>query len=147
MNNSQAINEQSDSLITLLTDQCADLERLLLLAREETVAAELGNFGTLLNISSERAEIGKRLETFQRQIAELRGFLGKTEENPQQNEVTKRAVELASLTLEQDQKTLLLLSAVREKAGEDLKKLDSGNRNTNIYLREQQKGLALNGNF
>lgn len=147
MNQTQAISEQSDSLISLLTDQCADLERLLALAREETTAAELGNFGTLLNISSERAEIGKRLETFQRQIAELRGFLGKNEDNPQQEEVTKRAVELAGLTLEQDQKTLLHLSAMREKTGEDLKKLDSGNRNTNIYLREQQKGLALNGNF
>ena len=147
MNQTQAISEQSDSLIGLLTDQCADLERLLALAREETTAAELGNFGTLLNISSERAEIGKRLETFQRQIAELRGFLGKNEDNPQHEEVTKRAVELAGLTLEQDQKTLLLLSTMREKTGEDLKKLDSGNRNTNIYLREQQKGLALNGNF
>lgn len=147
MNQTHAISEQSDSLIGLLTDQCADLERLLALAREETVAAELGNFGTLLNISSERAEIGKRLETFQRQIAELRGFLGKNEDNPKQEEVTKRAVELASLTLEQDQKTLLLLTTMREQVGEDLKKLETGNRNANIYLREQQKGLALNGNF
>jgi flagellar biosynthesis/type III secretory pathway chaperone len=147
MNHSQAINTQSDSLITLLTDQCADLERLLTLARQETVAAELGNFGTLLNISSERAEIGKRLETFQRQIAELRGFLGKNEDNPQQREVTERAVELASLTLEQDQKTLLLLNGIREQTGDDLRKLETGNRNTGIYLREQQKGLALNGNF
>jgi flagellar biosynthesis/type III secretory pathway chaperone len=147
MNHFQAINTQSDSLITLLTDQCADLERLLTLARQETVAAELGNFGTLLNISSERAEIGKRLETFQRQIAELRGFLGKNEDNPQQREVTERAVELASLTLEQDQKTLLLLNGIREQTGDDLRKLETGNRNTGIYLREQQKGLALNGNF
>lgn len=147
MTQNQAIPEQSDSLIGLLTDQCADLERLLSLAREETVAAELGNFGTLLNISNERAEIGKRLETFQRQIAELRGFLGKSEENPQQQEITKRTVELASLTLEQDQKTLVLLTATREEASEGLKKLDSGNRNTNIYLREQQKGLAINGSY
>jgi hypothetical protein len=147
MNQTQAISGQSDSLIGLLTDQCADLERLLSLAREETTAAELGNFGTLLNISSERAEIGKRLETFQRQIAELRGFLGKNEENPQQQEITQRTVELASLTLEQDQKTMLLLTAVREKTGDDLKKLETGNRGTNVYLREQQKGLALNGNF
>lgn len=147
MNQTQAISEQSDSLIGLLTDQCADLERLLALAREETTAAELGNFGTLLNISSERAEIGKRLETFQRQIAELRSFLGKNEDNPQQQEITKRTVELASLTLEQDQKTMLLLCAVREKTGDDLTKLETGNRNTNVYLREQQKGLALNGNF
>lgn len=147
MTQNKAVSEQSDSLIGLLIDQCADLERLLSLAREETVAAELGNFGTLLNISNERAEIGKRLETFQRQIAELRGFLGKSEENPQQQEITKRAVELASLTLEQDQKTLLLLTAAREEASEGLKKLESGNRNTNFYLREQQKGLALNGKF
>lgn len=147
MTQNQAIPEQSDSLIGLLTDQCVDLERLLSLAREETVAAELGNFGTLLNISNERAEIGKRLETFQRQIAELRGFLGKSEENPQQQEITKRTVELASLTLEQDQKTLVLLTATREEAREGLKKLDSGNRNTNVYLREQQKGLAISGNY
>jgi hypothetical protein len=147
MNQTQAISGQSDSLIGLLTDQCADLERLLALAREETTAAESGSFGTLLNISSERAEIGKRLETFQRQIAELRGFLGKNEDNPQQHEITKRTVELAGLTLEQDQKTMLLLSAVREKTGDDLNKLETGNRNTNVYLREQQKGLALNGKF
>jgi hypothetical protein len=147
MTQHQAISTKSDSLISLLSDQCADLERLLALAREETVAAELGNFGTLLNISSERAEIGKRLETFQRQISELRGFLGKNEENPQQEEITKRAVELASLTLEQDQKTLLLLNAVRNQASDGLKKLETGNRNTGIYLREQQKGLALDGKF
>ena len=101
----------------------------------------------MLNISNERAEIGKRLETFQRQIAELRGFLGKPEDNPQQKEITKRAVELASLTLEQDQKTLVLLTATRNEASEGLRKLDSGTRNTNIYLREQQKGLAINGSY
>lgn len=147
MNNSQVINEQSDSLITLLTDQCADLERLLLLAREETIAAESGNFGTLLNISSERAEIGKRLETFQHQIAELRGFLDKNDDCSQQQKISQRAVELASLTLEQDQKTLLLLNGIREQASDDLRKLDAGSRNTNVYLREQQKGLALDGNY
>ena len=36
----QEITKNSDSLIELLTAQCADLEKLLTLAREETLAAE-----------------------------------------------------------------------------------------------------------
>lgn len=148
MQNPSNITQESDSIINLLAAQCVDLERLLLLAREETIAAELGNFGTILNITSERAAIGKRLETFHQQIAELRGFLGKSAETYHKyNETSSRVAELANQTLAQDQQTKLFLTAICENTTQELKKLETGNRGTNIYLREQKKGLAYNGNF
>ena len=141
MNTPSNITQESDSIINLLAAQCADLEKLLLLARQETVAAELGNFGTILNITSERAEISKRLETFQQQIAELRGFLGKSVDTSNKyNETSNRVAELANQTLMQDQQTRLFLTAMCEKSSEELKKLETVNRGTNIYLREQKKG-------
>lgn len=143
MNNSAKIADASDSLIDLLTAQCSDLEKLFSLAREENKAAELGLFGLVLNITSERSEISKRLETFHQQIAELRGFLGKSNEKTQKyNNVSDRVVELANMTLVKDQETRLLLTTSRDKSNEELRKIEFGNRGTNVYLREQKKGLA-----
>ena len=45
---SESIKENSDSLIDLLTDQCVELETLLSLAREETLAAKSGDFGAIM---------------------------------------------------------------------------------------------------
>ena len=89
------------------------------------------------------SEISKRLETFHQQIAELRGFLGKSDEKTQKyNNVTDRVVELANMTLVKDQETRLLLTTSRDKSNEELRKIEFGNRGTNVYLREQKKGLA-----
>ena len=143
----EEITNKSDSLIDLLTAQCADLENLLTLAREETLAAEQGNFLGILDIVSDRERIGKRLETFHRQIAELRTGLGENNETFRRNEITKRVVEIANLTIAQDKKTQLLLQTSREKAAEELNNIEKSYRGNNAYLREQKKGLAYDKSF
>jgi hypothetical protein len=141
------ILNNSDSLIELLGAQCSDLEKLLALAREETEAAQEGRFLKIWDIVSERAAVGKRLETFQHQIAELRGHLESKGENVSQYDITNRVVELANQTLIQDQKTRLLLTEAREEAVDGLKQLGRSHTGTNAYLRETTKGLAYNRNF
>ena len=147
MNNTEILNDNSDSLIGLLTSQCADLEKLLSLAREETQAAQQGKFFKFLDIVSERAEITKKLETFQQQISELRGCLDSTNENAVQRNAVNRVVELANLSIVQDNLTKRLLTASREETAESLKNVEKAHHGTNAYLREEKKGLAYNRNF
>lgn len=144
---SNKLAKNSDSLIELLAAQCADLEKLLGLAREETRAAREGKFLEILDIVSERAAIGRRLETFQHQIAELRGCLVSNAESAGHREAAARVMELANLTLAEDQKTRLLLTDAREQAATDLKNLEKSQHGTNAYLRENTKGLAYNRKF
>ena len=143
MNNSENIVKKSDSLIELLTAQCADLEKLLSLARRETLAAERGNFEDILNIVSERSAISRRLETFGQQISELREHLGATAAAT----LTDRIIEVANLTLMQDRETKLLLTAARESAANELTNLERHSRGANAYLREETRGLAYDQSF
>jgi len=135
---SESIKENSDSLIDLLTDQCVELENLLSLAREETLAAQSGNFGAIMGFVSEREKIGKKLETFQRQISELRGCL---DTNLPKN-ISAHIVEITNMTLAQDRKTTRLLNASREEAKDQLNDLALSEKNTNAYTQERRKGLA-----
>ncbi|MFM9904730.1 MAG: hypothetical protein ACKVQJ_09190 [Pyrinomonadaceae bacterium] len=141
------IVNNSDSLIELLGAQCSDLEKLLALAREETEAAQEGRFLKIWDIVSERAAIGKRLETFQHRISELRSHLESKGENVNQYDITNRVIELANQTLMEDQKTRLLLTETREEAAVGLKQLSKVSAGTNAYLRETTKGLAYNQSF
>jgi hypothetical protein len=147
MKDSDNLKDNSNSLIGLLTAQCADLEKLLRLAREETLAAQQGKFFKILDIVSERAEITQKLETFQQQISELRGCLNSTNQNDVQKNAVNRVIELSNLTIAQDNQTKLLLSASREEAAESLKSLEKSQHNTNAYLREEKKGLAYSRDF
>ena len=104
MTTSDKVKDNSESLIELLGAQCSDLEQLLALARQETAAAQEGKFLKIWDIVSERAAIGKRLETYHRQISELRGNLEAAGENVNQFDITNRVIELANSTLVQDQK-------------------------------------------
>jgi hypothetical protein len=141
------ITEKSDSLIELLTAQCSDLEKLLALAREETIATQCGNFEDVFDIVTKRTEIGDRLETFQRQLSELRAHLGDSATTILNNEITARVVEVAGLTLAQDQKTRLLLTGVRESAAAELANLERGQRGANVYMRAETRGLSYNQSF
>lgn len=148
MIHSEKIAKNSDSLIELLAAQCADLEILLALAREETIAAQRRNFEDLLDIVSRRAEICNRLETFQQQIADLRqnmeanGVAATVDVN-----ISKQIVEIANLTMLQDQKTRLLLTDARTHAASELANLEKSHRGTNAYLREETRGLSYNRSF
>ncbi len=147
MFNAGLIEQKSDSIIELLTAQCSDLEKLLALARAETVAAEQGNFETILEIVSERREISRRLETFQRQISHFRENLEAAESSARHNQAAMRIVEIANLTLAQDRKTKLLLTAARETSAGELNHLEKSQRGANAYLHSGNKGLAYNRNF
>jgi hypothetical protein len=144
MNDSNNLKDNADSLIGLLTSQCADLEKLLALAREETLAAQQGKFFKILDIVSERAEITQKLETFQQQISELRGCLNSTSETAVQRNAVSRVIELANLTIVQDNQTRLLLTASRAETVESINNLERSQHGTNAYLREEKKGLAFN---
>ncbi|MEJ7713932.1 MAG: hypothetical protein WKF84_29825 [Pyrinomonadaceae bacterium] len=48
-------------MISLLTAQCADLEALLSLARQETAAAVKNDFAEVMCLVEERAALGSRL--------------------------------------------------------------------------------------
>ena len=135
---SESIKENSDSLIDLLTDQCVELETLLSLAREETLAAKSGDFGAIMGFVSEREKIGKKLETFQRQISELRGHL----ESNVPRDLSAQIIDITNLTLAQDRKTTNLLTAARDEATEKLNGLGRSEKNTNAYMHERRKGLA-----
>ena len=147
MANSDTVKNHSDSLIDLLGAQCSDLEQLLELAREETAAAQDGKFLKVWDIVSERAAIGKRLETYHRQISELRGHLEASGENISQFDITNRVIELANQTLVQDQQTRHLLTESREQAATGLRSLGKSQTGNNAYLRENTKGLAYSRNF
>ena len=147
MATSDKLKNNSDSLIDLLGAQCSDLEQLLALAREETAAAQDGKFLKVWDIVSERAAIGKRLETYHRQIAELRGHLEDEGENVNKFDITSRVIELANQTLVQDQITRQLLTASREEAATGLRTLSKSTTGNNAYLRENTKGLAYSRNF
>lgn len=146
MNQTSRILENSDAVIDLLAAQCADLEKLLAIAREQTYAAETEDFDKIMEIVSERARIGERLEIFQQRISELRIFLGKSADE-KHLKLTERMTEIANLTLVQDRQTKLLLEGTKEKTAQELKSLDTNNKNANLYLRGQRTGLAYNGDF
>ena len=138
MLNSEKIEQDSDSLIDLLSAQCIDLEKLLNLAREETLAVKHGNFGKIIDIVSERDEIGKRLETFQQQISELRSGLEKSAHE----DITTKIIETTNLTLAQDRETKLLLESAKEETALEMRNLGRYEKGMNAYLKEQKKGLA-----
>lgn len=147
MASQETVKTHSDSLIELLGAQCSDLEQLLALARQETLAAQEGQFLKVWDIVSERAVIGKRLETYHRQISELRGTLEAAGHSVTQYDITNRVVELANSTLLQDQKTRALLTASRTQAADGLKALNRGQAGSNAYMRENTKGLSYSRNF
>lgn len=149
MINQEKIVKNSDSLIELLAAQCVDLEKLLMLAREEHCAAERGNFEDILQIVSKRAELGNRLEVFQQQIAELRRNLNANDSavTAERGGIENRIIEIANLTIAQDQETRLLLTGERTRAADELANLEKSQRGTNAYLREETRGLSYNGNF
>lgn len=147
MNSNPNLAKNSDSLAELLAAQCADLEKLLSLAKEETIAAKEGRFTRIWDIVSERSLIGERMETFHRQIAELRTNLEGQGGDPSKYDITERVIELANLTLLQDQQTRALLAESREQTAAEIRELDRSHVGTNAYLRQPTRGLSYDRSF
>ena len=144
----EQIKTQSDSLIELLTAQCADLEKLLALARAETVAAESRDFDGILKVVSERALMSEKLETFQRQIAELRERIGGEDAAAVwQGGLTTRVSEVIRQIITHDTQTHLLLTASRQNSIDELNNVEYTHRGSSAYLREMKKGLAYSRSF
>ena len=110
-------------------------------------AAELRDFSKIWEIVTERASIGRRLESYHQQISELRSRLEAEGENPTKYDITGRVIELANLTLVQDQHTRTLLNQSREETLSTLRDLGTAKAGMNAYLAEKTKGLAYSRNL
>lgn len=147
MSSLELLKNQSDSLIDLLTAQCADLEKLLALAREENFAAQHKDFDGVLKVVSERHQMSEKLETFQRQIAELRQRLGGDVQPIWQGNVAVKMSEVVRQIISHDAHTQLLLTSARQDSINELNNLEYAHRGSNAYLRETKKGLAYDKSF
>jgi len=142
MNSNTQIETQADSVMDILSAQCADLETLLALARHETKAVERSDFEAVIRIVGERAGLGERLEVYHRQIAEMREQLSESVENPFHGMVAARTAEIVTDIQTQDAHTHKLLMAEHAKASTALARLNQGRRSVNGYLREARAGAV-----
>lgn len=134
------MEQQADSLIEILTAQCADLEKLLAEARRQTAAVEGRDFDEVMRIVGERAALGERLEIYHRQIAELRARMGEGFERALSDGSAARASSLVAEIRAQDARTLPLLIAARDEAAGKSLSLRAGQRGTNAYARAERRG-------
>ncbi len=130
------VSRYADSLIVILTEQCAELESLLALARRETDAASANDFEEVMRIVEERATIGERLEVYHRQIAELRGRLGEANAPSLKSDIARRTVRLALEVQSQDALTRPLLVSLKDKAMDSLARVVERQRGSSAYLRD-----------
>ena len=132
---------QGASLMDLALDQCADLEALLALARREVQAAEQGDFGELMSVVRERATLGERLETYHRQIAELRASL--TKGSPTIDLLAAKSAKLAAEIQLVDALAIAVLQTTRERVGRTITQLEERRRHSVAYLRDgRSTGLS-----
>ena len=134
-------HQQTDSLMDLLIAQCSDLEGLLTLARRENVAANSEDFGELFAVFGERAKLGDRLESYHRQVAELRDKLGQCAGAYIDPVLSTKTVQLVVEIQAQDRETTSLLIANQALTSEELARLGYSQRNSLAYLH----GARANG--
>ena len=133
---SDAINSQADSLIELLVAQCADLESLLKLARQESLAVEENDFDRMLAVTSERSILGERLENYHRQISDLRAAMGESADQVLRSTLVKDTIRLALEIESKDAHTSSSLTSVRSNTNCQLTRLEQGRKNSTAYLSE-----------
>jgi hypothetical protein len=129
-----------DSLMEILFAQYSDLEALLRLARREAVAVEQKDFDQILDVVTERASLGDRLEVYHRQLAELRARLGPAYEPLLQTSVVTQSASLVNAIQIQDNHTRPLLIAARDEAMQLAARVDQSRRNLGAYARHGQGG-------
>ena len=133
------LNADADTLIDLLTAQCADLETLLTLAKRETAATEGGDFGEVLSVVDERARLGERLEVYHLQVAEMRARLGADADAILSCETAHRTTRLVAEIQAQDRRTLPLLTARREEVNAALARLRQTERHARAYQPDARR--------
>lgn len=135
-----ALEPHYDSLMEILFAQYSDLEALLVLARRETVAVEQKDFDQILDVVTERASLGDRLEVYHRQLAELRARLGPAYDPLLQASVVTQSASLVNAIQVQDNHTRPLLIAARSEAMQQAARVDQSRRNLGAYARSGQGG-------
>ena len=140
----ETVLKNSQSIVDLLSAQCEDLESLLTLAREEAEAVKKGDFLSLVDIVSDRARIGERLETFQRQTIDLKQCLAGDVEA---RKLAELMVEVARLTIEQDRAVNNGLQRLQVEAAEQIGQIGKGKTSITGYLQLNRKGLACDESF
>ena len=128
-------HRETDSLMDLLIAQCSDLESLLGLARRENVAAHSDDFGELFAVYGERAELGDRLESYHRQVSELRDKLGQCAGSNIDPMLSTKTVQLVVEIQAQDKETTALLIAHQAMTTEELARLGYKQQNSLAYLQ------------
>ncbi len=134
MPDSGSLQPHADSIIEILAAQCADLEALLALARQERATIEGEDFDNLLGIVEMRASIGARLETYHRQISDLRVRLNY--DAAINDSHATRTFELINQIQLEDANTRIMLTTKRAEMLVVGRRLDSTRRGTNAYLRD-----------
>jgi len=132
------IAPHADSLMEILAAQCSDLETLLLLARRETLAAEVVDFDEIMRVVEERATLGERLEIYHRQIAEMRGRMENAFDAVAQSDEALRAASLVASIHAQDARTRPLLLAARCGLEEEQANLNQFQRGAGAYLPDKR---------
>ena len=139
-NTLENLSTHADSLIDLLVAQCTDLETLFKIARQESAAVVENDFDRLFTLSSERAILGERLESYHRQISDLRSVLGDTAEQVINSLVAKESVRLALEIKASDADTTSALMNIRGNTNGQLARLEQARRHSNAYLNEGRAG-------
>lgn len=137
---SSNINAQSDSVIAILVAQCQDLERLLMLAKQETAALRVNDFDQLLGIVKERASLSSRLEVYHKQLAELRGAM--SQYDPSQNPIANKTQELVLALQSQYAQSQPLLLAAKEQLFKEKQQLENTRRGVNSYSQKYNTSVA-----
>jgi hypothetical protein len=134
------IEAMAEPLMDILAAQCADLEALLALSRSEAAATERKDFEEVMRVVAERASIGERLESYHRQMAEMRARMGGAADAAIGGPVASRICALIVDIQAQDAKTLPLLTAAHQEAREGIQRIDVGRRGANAYMRDARRG-------
>jgi len=131
----------------LLIAQCSDLESLLALARREVTAAEDSNFRELVEVAKDRASLGQRLESYHRQIADLRSSMasmGRTAESLFENPVAQEIVRLAVEIQAVDSRSKTMLMTTQADTRHAINCLEQGRRNSVAYLHGDTRASGFN---
>jgi len=129
---SNPINDNSNSIIEILVAQCQDLEKLLVLAKQETLVLQKNDFEQLFIIIKERATLSSRLELYHKQLADLRSAITQNQVTPEN--IVNTTVDLVSAIQTQYAQNGLLLLEAKEKLFKERQQLEQTRRGVDSYL-------------
>jgi hypothetical protein len=137
-------SEKLESISELLAAQCMDLESLFALSLAQMSAIGGRDYDGLARVTQERATLGERLESYRRQIEELR-------RNIQQRagiqvmpaDATAMTVKLIEQIRTQDARNLSALNLARSDTANTLQRLNKSRNHATAYLARGYEGVAV----